>query len=246
MTVIATDSNRLSSIVKWELVPEQGVCRDNVTINAAAATYKVGTVLGKTLTGGTATVTTSVGTPVTFSAFTVAGYAETGVYRMVMTSSTAFNLYRPAATGNTPALIGVGVLGTATVPANAGGLTFTATTAGSPAAGDTYNITVAGTYKFKICEASATDGSQKAAAIYINDVNGLSQDLAVAATTDTQAVAITRGPVIVALGGATYTVGNITVSQGGLSYGTSINTAGLIAVMVSQLRGLGIQVETTI
>ena len=246
MTILATDSNRLSSIVKWELAPEQGVCRENVTINAAAATYKVGAVLGKTLTSATVTTSTAVATPITFSAFTVAGYAETGVYKLVMTSSTAFNLYKPAASGAAPSLVGTGVLGTATVPANAGGLTFTATTAGSPAAGDTYFLNVAGTYKYKLCEASATDGSQVAAGIYINDVNGLSQDLAVPATTDTKAVAIVRGPVILAQGGGTYTVGNISIPQGGLTYGSSISTATQIATMLSQLKALGIAVETTI
>ena len=47
MTVIATDKNRLSNLVKHELWPETGYCRKMLTVNEATAkTYVVGTVLG--------------------------------------------------------------------------------------------------------------------------------------------------------------------------------------------------------
>lgn len=52
MPIFATDSNRLSTVVKYELAPEQAVCREAVVINAAAATYKVGAVLGKVTATG--------------------------------------------------------------------------------------------------------------------------------------------------------------------------------------------------
>lgn len=47
MTIIATDTARLSNLVKHELWPETGYCRKMLTVNEAAAkTYVVGTVLG--------------------------------------------------------------------------------------------------------------------------------------------------------------------------------------------------------
>ena len=52
MSVFATDSNRLSTVVKYELEPQESVCREVVTVNDAAQTYKVGAVLGKVTATG--------------------------------------------------------------------------------------------------------------------------------------------------------------------------------------------------
>lgn len=53
MTVIATDTYRLSNLVKNEMWTELGYCRSVVTVNEAAAkTYAVGTVLGKVTADG--------------------------------------------------------------------------------------------------------------------------------------------------------------------------------------------------
>ena len=53
MPVIATDTYRLSHLVKRELWPEDGYTRLVVTVNEAAAkTYAVGTVLGKVTATG--------------------------------------------------------------------------------------------------------------------------------------------------------------------------------------------------
>lgn len=52
MAVIATDTPRFSNVVKAELFPEIAYCRAIVTVNDAAATLKVGTVLGKVTVGG--------------------------------------------------------------------------------------------------------------------------------------------------------------------------------------------------
>jgi hypothetical protein len=53
MTVLFTDTNRISNLVKHELWPETGFCRKEVTVNEAAAeTYAVGTVLGKVTADG--------------------------------------------------------------------------------------------------------------------------------------------------------------------------------------------------
>ena len=52
MSVFATDSARLSTVVKYELEPNLGVCREVVVINDAAQNLKVGTVLGKVTATG--------------------------------------------------------------------------------------------------------------------------------------------------------------------------------------------------
>lgn len=53
MAVIATDTLRLSNVLKQELWAELGYCRAVVTVNeAAAASYVPGTVLGKVTASG--------------------------------------------------------------------------------------------------------------------------------------------------------------------------------------------------
>jgi hypothetical protein len=52
MTVIATDSTRFSAVVKHEYEPQLSYCREVVTVNDAAQTLKVGTVLGKVTATG--------------------------------------------------------------------------------------------------------------------------------------------------------------------------------------------------
>lgn len=53
MSTVATENYRLSHLVKEEFWPHKGYCRDNVTVNEAAAkTYAVGTVLGKVTATG--------------------------------------------------------------------------------------------------------------------------------------------------------------------------------------------------
>ena len=52
MAVIATNTPRFSNVVKAELFPEIAYCRAVVTVNDAAATLKVGTVLGKVTASG--------------------------------------------------------------------------------------------------------------------------------------------------------------------------------------------------
>lgn len=53
MPIVATDSARLSNLVKHELWPETGYCRKEVIVNEATAkSYVVGTVLGKVTADG--------------------------------------------------------------------------------------------------------------------------------------------------------------------------------------------------
>lgn len=52
MSVIATSSNRFSAAVKHEYEPSLAYCRELVTMNDAAATLKVGAVVGKVTATG--------------------------------------------------------------------------------------------------------------------------------------------------------------------------------------------------
>lgn len=53
MTLIATDTPRLSNMLKREMWSEQGYCRLAVTVNEASAVdYKIGEVLGKITASG--------------------------------------------------------------------------------------------------------------------------------------------------------------------------------------------------
>lgn len=51
-TPFATETKRLSNVVKHELWPETGYCRKVVTINDAATTLAIGAVLGKVTATG--------------------------------------------------------------------------------------------------------------------------------------------------------------------------------------------------
>lgn len=52
MTVIATDTLRLSNTVKMETAPELAYCREVGVINDSAATLVIGTVLGRVTATG--------------------------------------------------------------------------------------------------------------------------------------------------------------------------------------------------
>lgn len=52
MAIIATDSYRLSHLVKMETAPEMAFCREVVTFNGLAGDLKIGTVLGKVTATG--------------------------------------------------------------------------------------------------------------------------------------------------------------------------------------------------
>ncbi len=104
MTVFATDTVRFSAVVKHEYEPAVGICRESVIINDAAATLRVGAVLGK----------------------------------------------------------------------------------------------VTATGKWKLCASAAADGSQNPAGVLISNGLGYSTDIVLVANTDTKAVVLARGPVIVA------------------------------------------------
>ena len=59
MAVIATDSTRFSDVVAHEYEPQLAYCRESIVINDAAATLKVGAVLGKVTATGKYKLSTS-------------------------------------------------------------------------------------------------------------------------------------------------------------------------------------------
>ena len=52
MTLVATEAQRYSNLVKEELWHEKGYCTKQVTVNDAAQTLALGTVLGQVTVGG--------------------------------------------------------------------------------------------------------------------------------------------------------------------------------------------------
>ena len=52
MPIVATDAQRYSNVVKWEIAPEVGFSKEVVVVNDATTTLKAGTVLGKVTATG--------------------------------------------------------------------------------------------------------------------------------------------------------------------------------------------------
>jgi hypothetical protein len=225
MTVFATDSNCFSLVVKHEYEPASAFCRDVLTVYDVAQTMKVGTVLGKFLASPTGTAGSTVGTGNgAMGAITVTSVAglETGVYTLKIVKAAA-NAGDFVVTKPNGSVMGYGTVG---VAFSQGGLAFTLADGSTDfVVGDSIPITVAGTAKYKKVEATATDGSQIAAAIMIGDTLGYSGDIAVAATTDTKVLALTRGPAL--------------VSKGGLVFGSSVDTQAELDLAYAQLTALG-------
>lgn len=219
MTVIATDTYRLSNLVKHEYKKELNWCRDAVIVNDAASTYAVGTVLGKVITSGTATAAANAGNTGTgtFGTITVTAPAKVGVYSVVITTVAAnagtFLVVDPNG-------VAVGT-GTVAVAFSKGGLAFTISDATDFVIGDGFSITVLGTYKYKISVQTATDGSQFAAALVL-------EDKVIPATTDTKMAVMVRGPA--------------SVSKTALVLDATHNTDAEKAVIYASLAAMGIQV----
>lgn len=62
MAVFATDTTRFSAVVKYEFEPQLSLCRESIVINDAAATLRVGAVLGKVTATGKYKLATSAAT----------------------------------------------------------------------------------------------------------------------------------------------------------------------------------------
>lgn len=233
MTVLATSSNRFSTVVKYELAPEVRICRDVLTVNDAAATFKVGAVLGRFVASPVGASTAAAGNTGNgaMGAITVASNAnlQLGNYTVKITKAAAnagdFALLDPQGK-----VVGAG---TVAVAFNQAGFAFTlADGATDFVVGDSFSIAVTGTEKYKLQDAAATDGTEIAKAVFVADVNGNSGDTAIAANTDTSVLAITRGPVV--------------VSKDALTFGANTDTTAEKNAVYASLKALGIIVETTI
>lgn len=91
-------------------------------------------------------------------------------------------------------------------------------------------ITASGKYVAAV--ETAVDGSKVAAGIFIGDANGLAQDTVIAATTDTPALLLTRGKVV--------------VSKDALFLDATYNDNTKKNAVYASLKALGILVETTV
>lgn len=85
---------------------------------------------------------------------------------------------------------------------------------------------VTATGKYKILEATASDGSQNFAGIYIGDPKGDNKQT-IAATTDTNVVVLFRGPA--------------GVGKANLVFGASVDTAPELAAVYAQMEAVGIK-----
>lgn len=226
MTVIATQTQHYSNVVKREFGVEWAYAKKMITFNGAAATLQIGAVLGSYIASPTATAAAMVGTG-NATAGTLSAVAnqflQLGAYTVSMLTATTFVVLDPQGDA-----IGTGATGTAF---KANGLTFTVTAGGTAAvAGDTITITVGGTTKYKLVEATATDGTQVARVVMVGDAQGRPMPTATTANTDVQMLVIYRGPVA--------------VQDIGLSYGASVTAGALTAAAQAQLVAAGIDVLT--
>lgn len=232
MTIIATDGLRFSSVVKHEYSPVTKYCRDTLTYNGTATTLAVGAVLGSFIASPVGTAGAIVGTGNgamgTITMTSVAGL-EVGTYIVKITKAVTnagdFELLNP-----TGRVIGMGQVAVAFAQA---GFAFTLADGSTDfVAGDYIPIVVTGTKKYKLVEATATDGSQVASAVFIADYLGLSRPTLTVVNTDTSLLCLTRGPVI--------------VNKSALSFGASVDTAGELATAYAQLNAVGILTETQV
>mgnify|MGYP000691772690 CR=1 FL=1 len=229
MSLVATEATRFNAVVKYEQEASVGICRDVVTVyEAGAKTYPVGTVLGRTFvsTSVTATAGTNTGNGA-IGTVTATGKAQRGTYtiRINKAASNAGDFTVADPSGN---VIGFGTVAVA----YSNQIAFTLADATDFVVGDNFTVEVVGDYKYKMVEATATDGSAKACAIYISAKDGSFSESSIAATTDTSVIALIRGAAI--------------VGKETLTYGASIDTAAEKTKMYSELESVGIICRTQI
>lgn len=227
MASLGYESTRYSDVIAHEYAPELAFCRDVVTVyEGSEVDYQIGTVLGKTLVSGSATATAGTNTGNgTMGTITVSGTAEIGTYTLRI-SKAASNAGDFVVVNPSGVVVGNG---TVAVAYSTAGLAFTlADGATDFVVGDTFSIAVTGTVKYKRVEATATDGSQKAAAIYVGGVTPQTSynKSTIAATTNTSVVAIVRGSVL--------------YKKQGLVFGASVDTQAELDAAYAQLEAKGI------
>lgn len=228
MAIIAQETQHYSNVVKWEFMPEKGHAKRMITYNGTAVSLPIGSVLGSYIASPVVTPGAMVGTgnATAGTASAVANqFLSLGTYTVSMLTATTFVVLDPQGDA-----IGTGAT---TVAFKANGLTFTVTAGATPAvAGDILPIVVTGTTKYKLVEATATDGTQNPRVVIVGDATGRPVSVTPTVNTDTSFLALYR---------AAY------VADASLNFGASV-TAG--AVRNAQLAALtvnsGIDVLTQI
>ncbi len=191
MPTIAVDSLRLSNVVKQELWPESGYCRNMVTARESSIkTYVPGTVLGRTLVSPVAAAAVAGSANTGDGVVTIDGVfsnAKVGTYNIeFITSATDAGNY--VVTDPEGLFIGAGRVG---VSSEFPGISISiADGAADFVVGDSFTIAVTGTYKYKISVQTATDGTQTPAVIVVDNNT-------IAANTDTKITVIEKGPAAV-------------------------------------------------
>lgn len=232
MTVLFSSTQRYSNLVKREDGIEWGQCKKTVTVNQAAATIAIGTVLGSYIASPVGTAGAIVGTGNgAMGAITMTSNAnlELGTYlvKIVKAVSNAGDFVLLDPKGK---VIGNGQVATAFSQA---GFAFTwADGATDFIVGDYIPIVVSGTVKYKTVEATATDGTEVAKVVVVGDAMGRPDSQAVTLNTDATFLVLYRGVCAVA--------------DDALVYGASVNTDAEIAAVKTQLEAVGIDVLTQI
>lgn len=229
MPVILQETQHYSNVVKREFEPQWGYAKKVITYNGTAVSTPIGAVLGAYIASPTATPGAMVGTgnATAGTASAIANqFLQLGTYTVSMLTATTFVVLDPKG-----ASIGTGAAG---VAFKANGLTFTVTAGGTPAvAGDTLPIVVGGTVKYKLVEASATDGTQNPSVVVVGDATGRPISTTPVVNTDTKFLVLYRGPSAIA--------------DAALSFGASV-TAGAVrtAALAALTANSGIDVLTQI
>lgn len=233
MAIIATATQMYSNLVKNEFWPEKGFCKKMVTLNGAvSAGLPIGAVLGSFIASPVGTAGAIVGT----------GNGAMGAIALTSNKDMVLGTYivkivKAAANGGDFVLLDPNgkVIGTGTVAvafAQAGFAFTWADGATDFIAGDYIPIVVTGTVKYKLIEATATDGTEVAKVVVVGDAQGKPASQAVVVNTDTSFLVLYRGPSAVA--------------AAALTYGASVDAAGEIAAVKAQLEAAGIDVLTQI
>lgn len=231
MAVIATGTQMYSNLVKQEFWPEHGYCKKMVTLNGAvSAGLPIGAVLGSFIASPVGTAGAVVGT----------GNGAMGTITLTSNKDLVLGTYlvkivQAATNAGEFALIDPNgkIIGTGTVAVafSQAGFAFTLADGSTDfVAGDYFPIVVTGTVKYKLVEATATDGTEVAKVVVVGDAQGVPRSQAVVVNTDTSFLVLYRGPAFVA--------------DAALTYGTSVNTAAEIAAVKTQLEAVGIDVLT--
>lgn len=227
MAVIAQESMHYSNLVKQEEGISWGKCKKVVTINGAAATLPIGSVLGEFVASPTATASAVTGTGNgVFGSITMTSVdgLELGRYTVKIVKTVAnagdFVLLDPKGK-----VIGTGQVATAF---NQAGFSFTIADGSTDfVAGDYFTVTVAGTVKCKLIEATATDGSQRAKYVLVGDATGAPVSVVAALNTDVKALVLYR---------------DCAVADSALTYGASVDTDAERADIKAQLEAQRIDV----